>query len=88
MSFATLSNTYQMHTSQLYKYIQLKHAWRAEGLENREKEEFAPLEGKLLGAYIEKKAVSTTDKTLNNNMPDSLIKLRSNWESDIGRWRT
>ena len=50
-----LKAEYQMHASQLYKYLQLRHTWQAEGLDDQELSEFAPLEGRLLGAQIEKK---------------------------------
>ena len=56
ISFESLRLTYQMHPSQHYKYIQLKHAWRAEGLDVQEIEESAPLEGRLLEDAIEEKS--------------------------------
>mgnify|MGYP002804281051 CR=1 FL=1 len=85
MSFESIRATYQMSPSQQYKYLRIRHAWQAEGLEDREISESAPLEGRLLGPQLEVKAVSWTYRTLNNNMPDTLHGLRSRWETDTKR---
>lgn len=82
--FSTLQAEFQLHTSHFLKYAQLQHAWGAEGIEDTELPEYAPLEGRILQEELTTKAVSVIYKTINNNMPDTLGKLRGTWEGDLG----
>ena len=81
-TFEALQAEYRLHRSQYFKYIQLRHAWRAQNIEAVELEDFSPLEARLLEGRLDTKAVAMTYRTQINNAPDKLHKLRHKWERD------
>lgn len=82
--FKELASEFGLHASQLFKYIQLRHAWTRESWPTTPLAEYAPLEGRLLQERIPHKGVSLTYKTINTNIPDKLGRLREAWERDVG----
>ena len=73
-----------MAESELYKYLQISHALWAVIPRGTELPEASPMEMRLLGERLTKKANSVTYRKLINNMPDTPPGLREQWVGNLG----
>ena len=75
-SFAELQSEFQMHSSQFFRYLQLRHALAASSPQLKDLAEFNPLEAKLFNGPLRKGAISKIYRSLIVNSPESFAGLR------------
>ena len=83
VTWPSLQSDYELAPGEVYKYIQIRHAIRTTLPRGDELPEASPLERRLLGEHMSRKATSLTYRKIINNMPDTLLQLKSHWTRDL-----
>lgn len=83
-SFAELQARHSLHTSQFYRYLQLRHALAVHISTGTSLPEFSPPEAQVLMGSLGKGGVSKIHRSLVNNTPTNLDSLRARCEGCIG----
>ena len=78
-----LKQEYQLAPAEIFRFLQIRNALTKILPKDIKIEETSPLESRLLGDPMLKKAVSMTYQKLLHNTPDQLTKLRRKWEDDV-----
>ena len=84
MAFSELREEFGLHHTQLYRYLQLRHALTQYKQSLVDLPDHNPLEAKLLNGAMGKGGISKLYKTLVINSPECFSALRSRWEEMSG----
>ena len=82
-SFSEMQEEYDLHKSQFYKYLQLRHALTPYLFPDTEIPEHNPLEAKILLTHMARYNISNIYRSLIIHSPDTFEMLRAAWTADI-----
>lgn len=82
-SFKNLQDEFQLHKSQFFRYLQLRHALSSSLTHLTDLPEFHPLEGHLLTGDLGEHTIRQIYQTLTTHSPTTLHKTRRAWQDDI-----
>lgn len=82
-TFQRLQEEFDLHKSQFYRYLQLRHALTPYIKDLQTLPEFHPLEGRLLMGDLGAHKIRQLYQTLTTHAPSRLSHTRLAWETDI-----
>lgn len=83
-TFKDLQIRYFLHNTQFYRYLQLRHALQSHITDGSSLPEYSPPEAQTLTGNLGKGGISCIYRSLVNNTPNALSRLRDKWEGWLG----